>query len=367
MPQIKMVDLARQYQNLKTEMDSALLAVLNSTEFIMGPSVRKFEAALARYLEVKHAIGCASGTDALQLALMAMEIRPGDEVLTTPFTFVATAETIVLLGGRPVFVDIEPGTFNIDPNLIEQKITLRSKAIIPVHLYGHPANLDPLLAVARKHHLKVIEDAAQAIGAKYQDKFVGGWGEIGCLSFFPSKNLGAYGDAGALLTNDDELAGRLRLLINHGSKSRYHHEILGVNSRLDSIQAAVLNVKLAHLEEWTRSRAKIAAHYSAGLLGLPLSLPSCAPYARHVYNQYSIRTPRRDALARFLGERGIATAVHYPKPLHLQPAYRDLVVEGESFPQADLISQEILSLPIFPEMEEAEIDFVIAAIREFFK
>jgi dTDP-4-amino-4,6-dideoxygalactose transaminase len=366
MPQIKMVDLFRQYQNLKAEVDTAVMAVLNSAAFIMGQSVQEFEAALAKYLEVKHVVGCASGTDALQLALMAIDIGPGDEVLTTPFTFVATVEAVVLLGGRPVFVDIEPDTFNLDPDLVERKITLRTKAMIPVHLYGHPANLEPLVMLARRHHLKIIEDAAQAIGAKYQDKFVGGWGDIGCLSFFPSKNLGAFGDAGAVLTNDDDLAGRIRLLANHGSKQRYHHEILGVNSRLDSIQAAVLNVKLRHLEDWTESRAKIAARYSAGLSGLPLSLPLCAPYARHVYNQYSIRTPRRDALARFLQERGIATAIHYPKPLHLQPAYRELMVEGERFPQSELVSQEILSLPIFPEMEETEVDFVIASIREFF-
>jgi dTDP-4-amino-4,6-dideoxygalactose transaminase len=367
MPLIKMVDLSRQYRNLKPEIDAALQRVLESAEFIMGRAVREFETALARYLEVKHVIGCASGTDALQAALMALNIGPGDEVLTTPFTFVATVETIVLLGARPVFVDIEPQTYNLDVNLIEQKITLRTKAIIPVHLYGHPADLDPLVSIAKKHNLKIIEDTAQAIGAKYRGKFAGSWGVMGCLSFFPSKNLGAYGDGGALITNEDTLAEQLRMLINHGSKSRYHHEILGINSRLDSLQAAVLNVKLQHLEEWTNARSEIAARYTAGLEGTPLILPQCAPEARHVYNQYSIRTPRRDALADFLQGQGISTAVHYPKPLHLQPAYRELIVDGEQFPLAEQVSREILSLPIFPEMEEAEVDFVIAAIREFFK
>jgi len=367
MSPLKMVDLSRQYQLLKPEIDQAIQAVLDSTEFIMGRAVGSFESALAEYLEVKHAVGCASGTDALQVALMALGIGPGDEVITSPFTFVATVETLVLLGARPVFVDINPLTYNLDPALVERRISPRTKAIIPVHLYGHPAEMDPLLALSGQYGIKVIEDAAQAVGSKYREKWAGGLGDIGCLSFFPSKNLGAYGDAGALLTQNEELADRIRLLINHGSKFRYHHEILGVNSRLDSLQAAILQVKLGHLEEWTETRIRIAHRYSEELAGLPLQLPFRAAGVRHVYNQYSIRTPRRDALSHFLQGKGIATAVHYPMPLDRQPAYAHFRIEEHPCPVSEQVSKEILSLPIFPEMEATEIEWVIDSIREFFQ
>ena len=366
MPAIKMVDLSRQYQEIKPEMDSAIQAVLDSTEFIMGKPVREFEAALAKYLQVPQAIGCASGTDALQVALMALGVGPGDEVITSPFTFVATVETMVLLGARPVFVDIEPQTYNLDPARISARLTPRTRAIIPVHLYGHPADMDPILELARKSGLRVIEDAAQAIGAQYHGKWVGGLGDLGCLSFFPSKNLGAYGDGGAILCRENDLAERIRMIINHGSRTRYHHEILGVNSRLDSLQAAILKVKLAHLERWTEARDRIAQRYLSGLSGLQLVLPTVLPQVRHVFNQFSIRCSCRDELAEFLKARGIATAVHYPKPLHQQPAYagfhRDV-----SFPVAEAVSREILSLPVFPEMTGEEVDFVVLSIREFFQ
>jgi dTDP-4-amino-4,6-dideoxygalactose transaminase len=366
MQPIKMVDLHRQYQKLKPELEKAIQAVLDSTEFIMGKAVRGFEADLSRYLKVPCAIGCASGTDALLVAMMALGIGPGDEVITTPFTFVATIETLVLLGARPVFVDIDPGSYNLDPASIPQKITRRTKAILPVHLYGHPADMAAILALAHSAGLKVIEDAAQAIGARCGDAWAGTLGDLGCLSFFPSKNLGAYGDGGAVVCSDPLLAERLRMIINHGSRARYHHELLGVNSRLDTLQAAILQVKLQYLEEWTAARIQIAQKYQKGLVGLDLLLPSCAPGLRHVYNQYSIRTSKRNALADFLKNKGIATAVHYPKPLHLQPAYREICSPDEHFPVAEAVAQEILSLPIFPEMKEAEVEYVIASIREFF-
>src|SRR5262245_49681106 len=262
---IKMVDLHRQYLSIKAEIDTAIQSVLTATDFIMGSAVREFEADLAAYLEVKHAVACASGTDALQVAMMALGIGRGDEVITSPFTFVATAETIALLGATPVYVDIDPKTYNLDANLIASRITRKTKAVIPVHLYGQPADLDPIMALAGERGLKVIEDAAQAIGARYHERSVGTFGDIGCFSFFPSKNLGAYGDGGAMVTNNSELAERCRMVTVHGSKRRYYHEILGVNSRLDTLQAAVLKVKLRHLEPWTEARIAIARRYDEAL------------------------------------------------------------------------------------------------------
>jgi len=364
--QIKMVDLHRQYLSIKAEIDEAIQSVLTATDFIMGSAVKEFEADLASYLGAKHAVGCASGTDALQVAMMALGIGRGDEVVTSPFTFVATAETIALLGATPVYVDIDPKTYNLDVRQIAARITSKTKAIIPVHLYGQPADLAPLLALAVERGLKVIEDAAQAIGARYHGSNVGTLGDVGCFSFFPSKNLGAYGDGGAMVTNDAALAERCRMVTVHGSRKRYQHEILGVNSRLDTLQAAILKVKLRRLESWTEARIRIAHRYNDALKGLELATPYCAPAVRHVYNQYSIRTSRRDALAEFLKSKGVGHAIHYPLPLNLQPAFRHYVPEGTSFPVAEAVSREIISLPIFPEMEDTEIDFVIGAIRGFF-
>jgi dTDP-4-amino-4,6-dideoxygalactose transaminase len=365
--QIKMVDLHRQYLGIKTEIDQAIQSVLTATDFIMGSAVREFEADLAAYLDARHAVGCASGTDALQVAMMALGIGRGDEVITSPFTFVATAETIALLGATPVYVDIDARTYNLDVQQIAACITGRTKAIIPVHLYGQPADLEPLLALAGERGLKVIEDAAQAIGARYHGRSVGTFGDIGCFSFFPSKNLGAYGDGGAMTTNDAALAERCRMVTVHGSKKRYQHEILGVNSRLDTLQAAVLKVKLRHLEAWTEARIRIAHRYNEALKGLELVTPYSLPNVRHVYNQYSIRTSRRDALAEFLKSKGIGHAIHYPVPLNLQPAFRHYVPEGTTFPVAEAVSREIISLPIYPEMPEAECEAVVACLREFFQ
>ena len=363
---IKMVDLHRQYLSIKAEIDEAIQSVLTATDFIMGSAVREFEADLATYLGAKHAVGCASGTDALQVAMMALGIGRSDEVITSPFTFVATAETIALLGATPVYVDIDPKTYNLDVEQIAARITSKTKAIIPVHLYGQPADLAPLLTLAGERGLKVIEDAAQAIGARYHGRSVGTFGDIGCLSFFPSKNLGAYGDAGAMVTNDPALAERCRMVTVHGSRKRYQHEILGVNSRLDTLQAAVLRVKLRRLEAWTEARIRIAHRYNDALKDLELATPYCALGVRHVYNQYSIRTSRRDALAEFLKSKGVGHAIHYPLALHQQPAFRHYVPEGTSFPVAEAISREIISLPIYPEMRDAEIDTVTFAMYEFF-
>ncbi len=365
--QIKMVDLNRQYQMIKHEMDAAIQSVVDSTDFILGAPVREFESELANYLKVQHTIGCASGTDALQIALMALGIGTGDEVITTSFTFVATVETIVLLGARPVYVDIDPRTFNLDVNQIADRITPKTKALMPVHLYGQPADMDPILSIAESHGLSVIEDAAQAIGARYKGKAAGTIGHIGCFSFFPSKNLGAYGDAGALATNDAQLAQRCRMISVHGSKVKYQHEILGVNSRLDTLQAAILRTKLRHLESWTDARIRIAQRYNLAWQGLNVITPSCGPDVRHVYNQYSIRTGRRDSLATFLKARAIGHAIHYPTPLHLQPAFRQLADPRVTLPVAEAVCKEIISLPIFPEMEEAEIQAVISALHEFLK
>jgi dTDP-4-amino-4,6-dideoxygalactose transaminase len=367
MPQIKMVDLRRQYLSIRDEINEAIQSVLRSSEFIMGPAVREFEEQLCQYLGGKWTVGCASGTDALQIAMMALDIGPGDEVITSPYAFAATAEMVALLGARPVFVDIDSRTYNINVSQIADRITHRTRAIIPVHLYGQPADLNPILSLANDNGLHVIEDAAQAIGGRYNSRFVGTLGDIGCLSFYPSKNLGAYGDAGAILTNNSILAQKCRMITEHGSRVKYRHEILGLNSRLDSLQAAILSVKLNHLERWTESRIRIAHRYNDGLRGLELMAPYCAPTGRHVYHQYSIRTPKRDDLAAFLKSKGIACGIHYPLALHQQPAFKEFVARAEHFPVAEAVAKEILCLPIFPELQDTEIDTVINCVHEFFK
>ncbi len=366
MVQVRQVNLRRQYAAIKTEIDQAVLAVLSSAEYIMGGAVQQFEGSLGRYLQVQSVISCASGTDALQIALMALGVGAGDEVITTPFTFVATAETIALLGARPVYVDIDPRTYNLDPGQIRDRITSRTRALVPVHLYGQPAAMDEVLALAKQTGLPVIEDAAQAIGSRYKGHFAGTLGDIGCLSFFPSKNLGACGDGGALLTSNPELAEKCRMIRSHGSKAKYQHEVLGVNSRLDTLQAAILDVKLKYLEQWTESRIRIAQIYDEAFRDLDLVTPYRAPEVRHVYNQYSIRTSRRDELAGYLKVEGIGFAIHYPLPLHQQPAFRHFVEEGVRFPVAESVSKEILSLPMDPGLEPAEIEFVVSKVRSFF-
>jgi len=367
---IKLVDLLGQYQKIKPEINEAVMHVLTSTQFIMGKEVGEFECAAAGYLGVKYAIGCASGTDALQIAMMAMGIGGGDEVITSPFTFVATAETIVLLGATPVYVDIEPRTYNIDPSKIERVITAKTKAIIPVDLYGQAADMDPIMEIARKHRLKVIEDAAQAFGAEYKGRKTGSLGDVACISFFPSKNLGACGDAGMITTNDDQLAERIRMVSLHGSRKKYQHEILGVNSRLDTLQAAILRVKLKYLDGWNRLRQEFAAMYSARLRDSSVMTPYVMPGCTHIYHQYSVRVPNhstktRDALVAHLKSREIPTAVHYPIPLHLQKAFAYLGKKAGDYPVSETVASEIFSLPMHTELDEAQIDYITGEIKSF--
>jgi dTDP-4-amino-4,6-dideoxygalactose transaminase len=361
---IQMVDLTSQYKKIKTEIDEALHRVLDSGMYILGKEVGEFEAASAKYLGTKHAIGCASGTDALQVAMMALEIGPGDEVITTPFTFVATTETIVLLGAKPVYVDIDPLTYNIDPAAIAAAITPNTKALLPVHLYGHAADMDPIMDLANKRGIPVIEDAAQAMGAEYKGRKVGGIGAMGCISFFPSKNLGAFGDAGMIVTNDDGLAAKLRMIINHGSRKRYYHETIGVNSRMDTLQAAILNVKLKHLEQWHEARITAARLYDKLFEGKPVTTPYVAPYARHIFHQYTLRLPKRDKVAESLAQKKIPHGIYYPVPLHLQQAYASVGKPLGAFPHTDRATTEVLSLPMHTELTEEQQRFIAQAVLE---
>jgi dTDP-4-amino-4,6-dideoxygalactose transaminase len=363
-PEIQMVDLVTQYQKIKPEIDQAIHRVLDSGQFILGKEVGEFEAAAASYLGVHHAVGCASGTDALQVAMMALGVGPGDEIVTTPFTFVATTETIVLLGAKPVYVDINPRTFNIDSSKIEASITKRTKAILPVHLYGQPAEMGPILEVASKHGIPVIEDAAQAMGAEYEGRKVGGIGTLGCISFFPSKNLGAFGDAGMVVTNDGPLAEKVRMIIVHGSRKRYYHEIIGVNSRLDTLQAAILNVKLKHLEEWHQARRRAAQVYTTLFANADVVTPYEAPYVRHVFHQYTIRLKQRDAVAQRLAEKKIPHAIYYPIPLHLQQAFAPVGQPKGAFPDTERAAAEVLSLPMHTELTREQQEYVATTVRE---
>ncbi len=354
--------------NLKEEIDAAIQRILNRGDFILGEEVKEFEQRVAQYLGVKHCIGVGSGTDALQIALMAIGLNPGDEVITTPFTFVATAETIVLLGGKPVYVDIDERTYNINPELIEDKITEKTKAIIPVHLYGQPAEMEKILDIAKRYNLYVIEDSAQAFGAEYKGRKVCTFGDMACISFFPTKNLGAFGDAGMIVTNNDDLAEKVKMIRVHGSKKRYHHELLGVNSRLDTLQAGILLVKLKYVDKWNERRIEIANRYSSALKDSDsVVVPYSEPYNKHIYHQYTIRTSRRDELIEFLRGRGVQTAVHYPIPLHLQRAFAYLGYKKGDFPIAEKCAQEVLSLPMFPELRDDEVDYVIECILDFFQ
>lgn len=361
-----MVDLKRQYRKHKSELDEAILNVMDSALFINGPEVKLFAEDIRQYLGVKYAVPCASGTDALQLALMAIGVQPGDEVITTPFTFVATAETIALLGAKPVYVDIDKKTYNLDPALIKSAITEKTRAIIPVHLYGQPAAMEEIMAIAKTKGLTVIEDAAQAMGAKYHGKPVCTFGDMGCISFFPSKNLGAAGDAGMVVTNDEALAEKLKMIANHGSNVRYHHEMLGVNSRLDTIQAAILRIKLRYLDQWNDARRKCAAYYSEKLENLPVVTPFETENTRHIYHQYTILVENRDGLRSFLQESGIPSAIHYPIPLHLQPAFANLPGSGKwDLPIAEKTAEKVISLPMHPELTPEEQDFVVKTIKDF--
>jgi dTDP-4-amino-4,6-dideoxygalactose transaminase len=369
---VPILDLKAQYAQLQAQIDDAVRAVLESGHFVLGPNVAALEQELQRLLKVERAVTMASGTDALHLGLRVCGVEAGDLVLTSPFTFVATTTSVSYIGARPAFADIQPGTFNLDPERAAAWLlgkgpgprpTGRVKALIPIHLYGQPADMGELLALAREHGLKVVEDAAQAIGAEYQGRPVGGLGDVGCFSFYPTKNLGAFGDGGLATTQDAGIAEHMLRLRVYGGHVRYHHDELGWNSRLDEIQAAILRVKLPLLSAWTARRRQIAQRYRDGLTGLPVGLPAEVQGSLHVYHQFVIRVPDRDGVQKRMGERGVQTAVYYPVPLHLQPMYRDLGYRAGDFPEAERAAREVLCLPIYPELTDVQVDEVVEAVK----
>lgn len=387
---VPILNLKAQYDQIQEELEATVLGVLRSGNYILGKYVTELEQKIAQISGAKHGIGVANGTDALLLALWAIDVNQGDEVITTPFTFAATVEAIALRGAKPVFVDIDEETFNIDPALIEKAITPRTKAIMPVHLYGLPSHMEPIMAIAKKHGLKVIEDNAQAIGAMYRGKPTGSMGDIACTSFYPTKNLGAAGDAGMIVTSDDKLAERLRAIRAHGMRKRYYHDELGVNSRLDELQAAILTVKLPYLKGWSERRAALAALYSKHLANCPGLITPKATIAgvpqseakdqiSHVYHQYTVRVvsdsstdgtldnPRRDALIARLQERSVGSMCYYPVPLHVQEAFKSLGYKMGDFPISERLSREVLSLPMYPELTEAQVEYVARSIEEVMK
>ena len=369
--QLQYLDLKAQFHTIREEVLQAVARVMESQHFILGSEVERFEEEIAATLGARHAISCASGSDALVLAMMAAEIGSGDEVITSPFTFAATAGSIARVGATPVFVDIDPETFNILPEAVEGAITARTRAIMPVHLFGLSADMDPISKLARDHSLVVIEDAAQAIGARYEGKVVGSFGNFGCFSFFPSKNLGGAGDGGLVTTEDPATAERLRMLRVHGSKKKYHHEILGTNSRLDALQAAILRVKLPYLKSWTKARQMRAQRYRELFQSKELSNFLRVPPAPvgdywHVYNQFTVRCESRDALKEHLRSVGVPTEVYYPLSLHLQPAFRYLGYRPGQLPAAESASREVLSLPVYPELEDWQQEYVVQSVSEFY-
>lgn len=360
---IPILDLREQYHELKSEITRAVEEVFEGGHFINGPNVQSLEKEIAQYIGAEYAVGLNSGTDALHLALRALDIGAGDEVITTPFTFVATTEAIGIVGATPVFVDIDPETFNIDPSLIEAAITPRTKAILPVHLYGHPAPMREIMAIAKKHNLAVIEDCAQSIGSTIEGKKTGSFGDVGCFSFFPSKNLGAYGDGGMATTNRKDLADRMRSLRAHGGRVKYHHEELGVNSRLDEVQAAILRVKLPRLDRWIERR-RANAHWYTEHLREFAEVPGETDGTMHVYHQYTIRVRDRDRVQQQLKDAGVQTMVYYPMPLHLQEVHRSLGFGEGAFPHSETAAREVLSLPMFPELSAEQREAVRNALRE---
>ena len=365
------LDLKRQFESMRGEVLAAVTRVLESQQFILGAEVEALEREVAAYVGCPHAIGCASGSDALLLALMAAGVGSGDEVITVPFTFVATAGCIARLGGRPVFVDIDRATYNIDPRGIERAVTKRTKAIIPVHLFGLPVDMEPILKIAKQNGILVIEDAAQAIGASYQGTSVGRLGEMGCFSFFPSKNLGGAGDGGMLTTDDSKIAESLKMLRTHGSRGKYKYDLLGINSRLDALQAAILRVKLWHLVEWTTMRRRNAQNYRALFteadLRTRVTLPVELADACHVYNQFVIRVNCRDRLREHLREADVSTEIYYPQPLHTQRAFANLGYKHGDFPESEAASREVLALPIYQELTMEEQRHIVDAIADFFR
>ena len=384
---VPLLDLKPQYRALKAELDAALLEVAASQMFILGPAVRALEEEIAAYCGAKHGIGLSSGTDALLIALMAYDVGPGDEVVTSPYTFFATGGTVSRVGARPVFIDIDPETFNLDPKLVAGFLTRncerragglvnratggRIRALMPVHLYGQSADMDALMAIAREHGLPVIEDAAQAIGTEWNGRRVAGIGDIGCLSFFPTKNLGAFGDAGMVVTSDDALAHRLRILRVHGGEPKYFHAVIGGNFRIDEIQAAVLRVKFRYLEAWHEGRQRNAAYYDRAFANAEIAArvltPTARPGCRHIYNQYVIRVPDRDRLRTYLGEQGVGTEIYYPLPLHMQQCFAYLGYRPEDCPESARAAGETLALPIYPELEEKQLQYVVDKIGEFYR
>ena len=375
MKKIQMVDLKGQYEKIKQQVDNSIQEVLDATAFINGPEVQKFQQELEDYIGVKHVIPCANGTDALQIAMMGLGLEPGDEVITADFTFAATVEVIALLQLTPVLVDVEPDTFNINPEAIRKAITSKTKAIVPVHLFGQAANMDAIMDIAKEHDLYVIEDNAQTIGANYHFKKgsikkAGAIGDVSATSFFPSKNLGCYGDGGAVFTNDDELAHTIRGIVNHGMYERYHHDVVGVNSRLDSIQAAVLRAKLPNLDEYNQARRSAAKKYNAafeGIDGIEIPYDAYGKDDTHVYHQYTlkIKNGKRDGLAKHLQEKGIPYGIYYPIPLHLQKAYRDERYKEEDFRVTNELVKEVISLPMHTELVDDQITFITDAVKEY--
>ena len=363
---IPYLDLPQQIRSIRKELDAAIARSLDNCTFCLGPDVAQFEQDFARFCGAEHCIGFNNGTSALHVAMKLINIGPGDEVITTPYTFIATSWAICYVGARPVFVDIDDATFNLEPKLVERAITSRTRAILPVHLYGQPADLDPLLDISRKHSIPLIEDAAQAHGAKYRGRRVGTFGLMSCFSFYPGKNLGACGEGGALVTNDAELAVRARALRDHGSTQRYYHDEIGFNYRMEGIQGAVLGVKLGHLESWTRERRRVARRYQELLSDTPMKLPHEPADSESAWHLYVVRHPRRDELKRRLEANQIGCAMHYPVPLHLQKAFAHLGYKAGAFPVAEKAARECLSLPIYPELTETQLQRVTRVVRDFF-
>jgi UDP-2-acetamido-2-deoxy-ribo-hexuluronate aminotransferase len=372
---IQMVDLKTQYLNMKEEIDQAILEVVESCAFINGPKVKEFQTNLEKYLGVNHVIPCANGTDALQIALMALDLKPDDEIIVPAFTYVATAEVIALLKLKPIMVDVRPDTFDITAEIIEKAITPNTKVIVPVHLFGQCCDMEGIMAVAKAHNLFVIEDNAQAIGADYtfkdgSTKKAGTIGDIGTTSFYPAKNLGAYGDGGAIFTNDEELGNKIRMIANHGQNRRYYHSMIGCNSRLDSIQAAVLNIKLKYLDNYAKRRNQVANFYDEALMGLSeIEIPKRNPNSNHVFHQYTlmVRNDKRDALKEYLSDRGIPTMIYYPVPLNKQKAFRQFVDENLEMPVTEMLCDSVLSLPIHTEMNEELLRFISNSVKSFFE
>ncbi len=374
MRKIQMVDLHSQYEKIKSEIDEAMSDVIKSTAFIKGAKVGEFANELASYLDVKHVIPCGNGTDALQIAIMSLGLKPSDEIICPDFTFIASAEVIGLLGYRPVFVDVDYDSFNVTAKNIEQAISIKTKAIIPVHLFGQAAPMEAILEIAKKYDLYIIEDTAQAIGADYifsdeRKQKLGTIGTIGCTSFFPSKNLGCYGDGGALFTNDDELAERLKMIANHGMKERYHHDILGVNSRLDTIQAAILSIKLKYLDQYEQARQQAAKRYDEAFEGIDdLLIPKKETFSTHVYHQYTLKVKggKRDELKTFLEQNDIPAMIYYPVPLHKQKAFLPIARQGGTLNVSEMLAEQVLSLPMHTELDEEQQTYIINKVREFF-